>query len=119
MTQDPLATAATIPVHSPEHAIDITNSGALRDQMLAEIEGGARVIVVDLAGVRYVDSSGLSSLVNVATSLEKSGGHVVLCSLDPSVRKVLEMTRLTEYFVITDDQESALVKASELDQTDS
>ena len=115
MTQDPTATTARIPVHSPERAVDITNSGELRDTMLAQIEEGARTIVVDLSAVRYVDSSGLSSMVNVATTVEKNNGHIVLCGLDPSVRKVLEMTRLTEYFQITEDLESAVAKANELD----
>jgi anti-sigma B factor antagonist len=119
MTQDQIAAPANIPVHSPEHAIDITNSGDLRDAMLAQIEAGARSIVVDLSNVRYVDSSGLSSLVNVATTVETSGGHVILCGLDASVRKVLEMTRLTEYFEIMEDLESAIEKASEFDQASS
>lgn len=115
MSQDHAATDARIPLHAPERAIDITNSGELRDAMLEQLEAGARTLVVDLSNVRYVDSSGLSSLVHVATTAEKTNGSIVLCGLDPSVRKVLEMTRLTEYFEITDDLESAQARAQELD----
>jgi anti-sigma B factor antagonist len=115
MSQENVATGRRIPVHSPDRAIDITNSGELRDAMLEEIESGARTLIVDLEAVRYVDSSGLSSLVHVATTIEKRQGHILLCGLDTSVRKVLEMTRLTEYFEIVDDMERARARAMELD----
>lgn len=114
MTQDHVAPTEAIPVHSPERAIDITNSAALRDELLAQIESGTRTFIIDLSDVRYVDSSGLSSMVHVATTLEKYDGRIVLCGLDPSVRKVLEMTRLTEYFDIRDDLENARARATEL-----
>lgn len=103
-----------IPVLSPEGAVDITNSSDLRDSMVAEVEGGQRAMVLDLSLVRYIDSSGLSALVHVATALEKQLGHLVLASIDPAVLKVLEMTRLTEYFVIVDSREEGLARAAEL-----
>lgn len=106
--------SAPIAVHHPERAIDITNSSEVRDAMLADVESGTRALIVDLESVRYVDSSGLSSLVNVATAVEGNGGRVFLCHVDPSVHKVLEMTRLTEYFVVVEDRDEATRQAQSM-----
>ena len=102
---------AGIPVHEPEGAIDITNSVELREIMLQQAEEGVRAIVLDLQAVRYVDSSGLSALVSVATSLEKVQGALVLCHVDSAVMKVLEMTRLTEYFLLETGRDAAIARA--------
>ena len=100
-----------IPVHEPDGAIDITNSVDLRERMLGETESGVRAIVLDMHSVRYVDSSGLSALVSVATALEKVQGVLVLCNVDAAVMKVLEMTRLTEYFQLEASRNAAVERA--------
>lgn len=101
-----------VPVHEPDGAIDITNSVDLRETMLAQTENGARAIVLDLGAVRYVDSSGLSALVSVATALEKVKGSLILCNVDAAVMKVLEMTRLTEYFLLESSRAAAHERAA-------
>ena len=106
---------ANVPVHDPDGAIDITNSVDLRERMLAEVEAGAPAIVFDLHAVRYIDSSGLSALVSVATALERNEGELVLCNVDAAVMKVLEMTRLTEYFVLERSREAAIERANRQD----
>lgn len=108
-SQNPVAEA---PLFEPDGAIDITNSVDLRERMLKEVEAGARAVVLDMHAVRYVDSSGLSALVSVATSLEKTDGSLVLCNVDAAVMKVLEMTRLAEYFGIESSRDAAIARAS-------
>ena len=100
-----------IPVYEPDGAIDITNSVELREVMLKQAEEGTRAVVLDMNAVRYVDSSGLSALVSVATALEKSQGLMVLCNVDAAVMKVLEMTRLTEYFQLETSRATAVERA--------
>lgn len=100
-----------VPVHEPDGAIDITNSVDLRETMLTEAENGQRAIVLDMNAVRYVDSSGLSALVSVATALEKAEGSLILCNVDAAVMKVLEMTRLTEYFLLESSRAAAHERA--------
>ena len=104
-------TLSNVPVHEPEGAVDITNSVDLRESMLQQVEQGARALVLDLHAVRYVDSSGLSALVSVATALERVRGSLVLCNVDAAVMKVLEMTRLTEYFQLESSRNAAIERA--------
>lgn len=105
-------TLSSVPVHEPEGAVDITNSVDLRESMLNQVEDGARAVVLDLQAVRYVDSSGLSALVSVATALERVRGVLVLCNVDAAVMKVLEMTRLTEYFRLESSRNAAIEYAT-------
>ena len=92
---------------APEGAIDIGNSSALRDSIVeAATEGSARVLL-DLAAVQYIDSSGLSALVASVNGLDKTGGKLALCSVDPSVLRVLELTRLDQFFTICEDRAAA------------
>jgi len=52
--------------------------------------------------------------VATVNGFEKQDGTVLLCSADPAVMKVLEMTRLTDYFTLAEDRAEALQKAGEL-----
>jgi anti-sigma B factor antagonist len=71
-----------------------------------EIDAGVHRLVVDLARVGYIDSSGLGALVKVLKKARSAGGDVRLVGPGPDVRKVLELTRLDRIFEIsrtTDD----------------
>ncbi|GAA4506467.1 MULTISPECIES: anti-sigma factor antagonist [Nonomuraea] len=55
-------------------------------------------VVVDMKGVEFCDSSGLSVLIAAASGAEASGGVLVLCELHPRVQRVLDVTGLTKRF---------------------
>ena len=57
-------------------------------------------LVVDLAGVDRVDSSGVGSLVEGRQNANKKGVHFALCSVNASLRRVLERIRLDTIFEI-------------------
>ncbi len=60
------------------------------------VGGGARRVVVDLAAVTFLDSTGLRSLVRAATELEGAGGSLRCAPLSRQVRRVLEVSGLDE-----------------------
>ncbi len=101
-------------VFRPEGSIDITNSAELRDSLLETFKAGHQSVVLDLDQVNYVDSSGLSALVAAASGYEKQGAKVILCCIQPAVMKVLEMTKLTQFFEICSDLNEAEAKAQSL-----
>ncbi|MDA0633254.1 STAS domain-containing protein [Nonomuraea sp. MCN248] len=55
-------------------------------------------VVVDMKGVEFCDSSGLSVLISALTGAEASGGVLVLCELHPRIRRVLTLTGLSRRF---------------------
>jgi len=55
-------------------------------------------VVVDLAGLTFIDSSGISELLRVDETLDERGQALVLKNPSPAVRRVLEITGLLDHF---------------------
>jgi len=63
----------------------------------------AKVVVVDLAGLTYVDSSGLGTLVRLHASARKSGCEFKLLHLGKQLRNLLKLTNLLSVFSQMED----------------
>jgi anti-sigma B factor antagonist len=69
-----------------------------------------KIVVVDLTGVTFLDSSGLDALVRGQRDLVERGVWLRLATAPGSaVRRVLEITHLTDALVIVDSVDDALV----------
>ena len=89
--------------------IDLYSSPQVRQTVLDTLnKREAKRVIVDLIGVRYVDSSGVASLVEGLQLSRKSQVRFVLCGLNKAPRQVLELTRLIKVFEIHDTLETAL-----------
>jgi anti-sigma B factor antagonist len=75
-------------------AIDLSNSEELKSG-LAVLTAAHRFALVDLTGVRYVDSSGCGALVAALTRFRAAGGDLRLCGAAPQVKTLMELVRLT------------------------
>ena len=91
-----------------EDRLDAHNSGELKTQMLALFDEGKNNLVIDLKGVRFVDSSGLGSLVSGFKNASARNGNLKLCGLQPQVRSMFELTRLHRVFEIFPDADEAV-----------
>jgi anti-sigma B factor antagonist len=58
------------------------------------------VIIVDLAGLEFIDSSGLAALIRVRTQARQAGGDVLLAAPQHQVLRVLALTRMLDDFSI-------------------
>jgi anti-sigma B factor antagonist len=67
-------------------------------QAVVQAAGSATVVVLDLSSVDGMDSTGLGSLVGILKALP-AGAAVRLVAVHPTVRKLLELTRLARIFV--------------------
>jgi anti-sigma B factor antagonist len=92
-----------------EERLDAHNSGELKTQMLNLFEEGKTNLVVDLGMVRFVDSSGLGSLVSGFKNASARNGNLKLCGLQPRVKSMFELTRLHRVFEIFATLDDALV----------
>lgn len=59
--------------------------------------------VIDMAGVEYIDSGGLGTLVSFVRRVRQQGGDVKIARLSERARNVFELTRLHRVFEIFDD----------------
>ena len=76
-------------------------------QNLLDILGKARAVIVDLAGVTMIDSSGIASLLEGFQEARKKGKDFVLAAPGDPVIRVLKLARLDTVFQIADDVTAA------------
>lgn len=81
-----------------------------RQRLLATVEQGNGKLILDLAEVGFMDSSGLSVLVSVLKAARLKNGEVVLLHLNPTIRSLIELTRLQQVFSIFDNEAAALAR---------
>lgn len=77
------------------------------------LDRGARNIVLDLAGLKFINSMGLGVLIASLTSMRKRGGDMCLAGLNKKVKGVFVMTKLVKIVRIYDTVERALKGTSE------
>ena len=87
--------------------IDMGTSPGLRKLLLDSLSKTAR-LVVNMGEVRYIDSSGIASLVEVLMKARNNQKRLVLFGLNKTVQEVLQLTRLTTVFEIRATEEEAL-----------
>jgi anti-sigma B factor antagonist len=68
------------------------------------LKDGGKKIVLNLANVSYIDSSGVGELVNTYTTVAAHGGQLKLLSLTKKIRDVLAITRLLTVFQVYDNE---------------
>ena len=74
--------------------LDVSVSQGLSEELIDLIDGGATDLVIDLERLAFIDSTGLSAILQANRKLEGKG-HLILREPTPLVRQVLEVTGLT------------------------
>ena len=80
----------------------------LREKIAELTAANVRNVVLNLAGVDFIDSTGLGALVIGATSARKAGGSVKLVNLNRRNIELLVMTKLATVFEIFSDEQDAI-----------
>lgn len=89
--------------------IDLAHSPAMRKALLQEIrEKKTPKVFLNLEKVRYIDSSGIASLVEGLKASRDQGSRLILFGLSKTVREVMELSRLQKIFEIHDSEAQAL-----------
>ena len=83
-------------------------SVALRTAIRRLLGEGKSKILLNLAGVGYVDSSGIGELVSSFTAVKKEGGTLKLLNLTQKIQDLLAITKLLTVFDVFEDEGEAL-----------
>ena len=83
-------------------------SNQLRSKIKELLAQGNKRLVLDLAGVSYIDSAGLGTLVAAYTSARNEGGDIRLASVTARFGELLNITKLVTIFSVHDSVEDAL-----------
>lgn len=87
--------------------LDITGAGVI-DLQFSAIAGTHRGVIVDLASVSFLASIGIRTLLLGAKAMQRRGGTFVLLNPVGEVKKVLEVTGVTDLMPIYDNGDEAL-----------
>lgn len=97
-----------IVIVSLEGRLDSATSAQVKGTLNELIQGGATKLVVDMALVPFIDSSGLAALISAYKRLRQGDGDLVLASVTQPVRLILEVTRLHRVFDVYPTMDAAL-----------
>ena len=81
---------------------------ALRSAIRELVAGGSQKILLNLGGVRYIDSSGIGELIANYTTVGRTGGQLKLLNLTDKVQDLLVITKLLTVFDVYESEPEAL-----------
>ena len=87
--------------------LDVATAADLWSHVLESIDAGRSRIVIDCAGVTFLDSSGIAVLVRGLRATSRHGGSLRLRGVGERVLEVLTITSLTEVFLDEDERRRA------------
>jgi anti-sigma B factor antagonist len=91
-----------------EGEIDLHISPEVAESLRPMVAKKPQVLVVDLAKVTYLDSSGLAVLIEAMQKVQEYGGKFALANVQESVKHIFEIARLDQVFQIFDHVDTAL-----------
>ena len=97
---------ATFQVLVPVGILDGTKAEEIRAQVTSALANGAKTLLMDLKETTFVDSSGLGTLVSVLKMVRSQGCEMYVCSINPQVKMLFELTSMDRVFEIFEDREA-------------
>ena len=93
--------------------MDLYNSYKLKELVTKMLEKNVKSFIINLEQVDYIDSSGIGALIYICSTLKKMNLKLAISNVHGSVKKVIELTKLTGYFPIANSLEEALLMVNE------
>lgn len=83
--------------------VDLHNVNDVRDQLIEIIDQTRYSLIIDMAKVNYIDSSGLGAMVTVQRKMKAKSGNFAFLGIPDDLQKVLKLSDLDKYFVVYED----------------
>lgn len=93
-----------------EGDVDLGASPSLR-HTLFDLLGKTPKLALNLRSLRYIDSSGIATLIEVLRDAQRRGKDLVLFGLSPAVQDAFRLTHVNRIFRIVDTEEQAVASA--------
>ncbi|MDP2712655.1 MAG: STAS domain-containing protein [Solirubrobacteraceae bacterium] len=88
--------------------IHVTTAPQFSQRLTDAIEGGRNALVLDMSSVEFIDSTGLSVLLNGLRMVTQNRGGLAIVCTNPTVLRLFQITNLDETFDIFDDRARAI-----------
>lgn len=91
-----------------EGRLTVEDAGRLKDKVTSLLFQGQKQIVLNLAGLSYMDSTGLGEMVACHSTAQRMGGGVKLANIDKRIQDLLVLTRLLTVFDVHETERDAI-----------
>ena len=88
--------------------MDLYNSYKLKELLMKMIEKKIEKFIINLEEVEYIDSSGIGALIYITSTVKKMNLRLAITNVHGSVKKVIELTKLTHFFPISSGIDEAI-----------
>ncbi|MDH7602724.1 MAG: STAS domain-containing protein [Armatimonadota bacterium] len=78
--------------------VDVYTAPQFKEAVNKMVDSGEKHILIDMSGVRYMDSSGFGTLLSVMKRLKPNGGSINLINVSSPIDRILKITRLNQVF---------------------
>ncbi len=95
----------------PKGRIDSETTPEFQKQIKPVVDKKAKNVLLNMASVNYVSSAGLGAIFNLMKKLKENGGELLLCNLQPQIKKVFEIIKAlptTSIFASVDEADTYL-----------
>ncbi|HAR62278.1 MAG: hypothetical protein DKM50_12800 [Candidatus Margulisiibacteriota bacterium] len=100
-----------VPVITLAGEVDVYTYPQLKTAISDIIETGEKDMIINLEGVKYIDSTGLGVLASGANKLAKNNGFINIICTKPQIKKIFEVSGLTQAnFRMFDDEKVAILE---------
>ena len=96
--------------------VDVTTEKKLKYSIDVIVKSGFENLVMDLKSLKFLNSSGFAYLVNLSDRLKLIDGLIILYNVPASILDMAQFLGLSDFFIIENTQQDALLKLSELNQ---
>jgi anti-sigma B factor antagonist len=90
--------------------MDLYNSFKLKELVMKMIEKKIEYFIINMEEVEYIDSSGIGALIFISSTIKKMNLRLAITNIHGTVKKVIELTKLMNYFPIAATLEEAIRK---------
>jgi anti-sigma B factor antagonist len=97
-----------LPVIDVAGEIDLYTAPIFKQVLSETIEDGHKTILVNMANVSYMDSSGFGTLLGATKRVRPDGGSVNLIGCNDAICRMLKITRLNTIFGLFEDEDAAI-----------
>ena len=88
--------------------MDLYNSYKLKELLMKMIEKKIEKFIINMDDVEYIDSSGIGALIYITSTIKKMNLKLSITNVHGSVKKVIELTKLSNFFPILPNLEEAI-----------
>ena len=88
--------------------MDLYNSYKLKELLMKMIEKKIEKFIINMEEVEYIDSSGIGALIYITSTVKKMNLNLSITNVHGSVKKVIELTKLSNFFPILPNLEEAV-----------